>query len=75
MAANKSDFHKAQRRLNSVIEEISKMRLEACETEQCEARDNLGEVLGYLYLANAAGGKVRMLDKGGDMIEPRGGGK
>lgn len=75
MASNLKDFHKAQRRLNSVIDEIAKMRIEACETDQCEARDNLGVVLGHLYLANAAGGKVRMVGQDGEMIEPRGGGK
>ena len=75
MSVNEAEAHKAQKKLNDVIEFVTAARLEACKTGQCEARDKLGKALGHLHIANAEAGSIRMNDSGGNMIQPRSGGK
>lgn len=65
----------AQKRLHKIIRDLEEMRVECCKTGQCDARDNLGEVIGHLYLAQAKGGKICMKDDGGNVIQPMSGSK
>lgn len=69
-------LHKAQKRLHGIIADLEAMRLECCLTDQCGARDTLGEVIGHLYLAQAKGGGICMTcpDTGAG-IRPLSGGK
>ncbi len=68
-------LHKAQKRLRGIILDLEAMRLECCDTDQCCARDTLGEVVGHLYMAQAKGGGICMNDADGNEVRPMSGGK
>lgn len=61
-------FHKYQKQLFLMIKGLEKMRVECCDTGQCDARDDLGETISALYMAQAKGGKVKMKDADGNEV-------
>lgn len=69
------NLHKAQKRLHKTMVSLEAMRIECCNTGQCEERDKLGMIMSHLHAANSIGGGLCMKDENDVTVEPLSGGK